>query len=52
MLKKMMPAVEEMQAGNKRKKGKKGKKGRRRGLPGMPGGMSMADLKKIQDMMQ
>ncbi len=48
MMKKMMPAVEDM--GNK--KGKKGKKGKRRrmGIPGM-GGMSMSDLKKIQDMM-
>ena len=50
MIKKMMPAVEEMQGG---KKGKKGKKGRRRrmGLPGGMGGMNMADLKKLQDMM-
>ena len=49
MMKKMMPAVEDLQGG---KKGKKGKKGRRRrmGLPGM-GGMSMADIKKLQDMM-
>ena len=39
MMKKMMPAVEEMQGG---KKGKKGKKGRRR---------RMADLKKLQDML-
>ena len=44
MMKKMMPAVEDMQGG---KKGRKGKKGRRRrmGLPGM-GGMSMARLEK------
>ena len=50
MMKKMMPAVEEMQGG---KKGKKGKKGRRRrmGLPGGMGGMNMADLKKLQDML-
>lgn len=35
----------------KRKKGKKGKGGKRRmGLPGM-GGMSMADVKKMQEMM-
>ena len=49
MMKQMMPAVEDLQGG---KKGKKGKKGRRRrmGLPGM-GGMSMADIKKLQDMM-
>ncbi|MFR8300260.1 MAG: signal recognition particle protein, partial [Gordonibacter urolithinfaciens] len=49
MMKKMMPAVEDLQGG---KKGRKGKKGRRRrmGLPGM-GGMSMADIKKLQDMM-
>ena len=46
MMKRMMPAVEEM--GGKGKKGKKGK--RRRGIPGM-GGMKMSDLKKIQDMM-
>ncbi len=49
MMKKMMPAVEDMAGG---KKGKKGKKGRRRrmGIPGM-GGMKMSDLQKIQDMM-
>ena len=46
MMKRMMPAVEDM--GGKGKKGKKGK--RRRGIPGM-GGMKMSDLKKIQDMM-
>ena len=46
MMKRMMPAVEEM--GGKGKRGKKGK--RRRGIPGM-GGMKMSDLKKIQDMM-
>ncbi len=46
MMKKMTASVEQ-QAG---KKGKKGKGRRRRGLPGM-GGMSLADLKKIQDMM-
>lgn len=49
MMKKMMPAVEDMQGGKKGKKGKKGR--RRRGIPGMPAGMNMADLKKIQDMM-
>ena len=52
MMKKMMPAVEELQGG-KRGKGKKGKKGKRRrglGIPGM-GGMRMSDLKKLQDMM-
>ena len=48
MMKKMMPAVEDM-GGKKGKKGKKGKR-RRMGIPGM-GGMSMSDLKKIQDMM-
>ena len=47
MMKRMMPAVEEM--GGKGKRGKKGKR-RRRGIPGM-GGMKMSDLKKIQDMM-
>ncbi|MCI8468856.1 MAG: signal recognition particle protein, partial [Eggerthellaceae bacterium] len=46
MVKKMTAGMEQ-QAG---KKGKKGKGRRRRGLPGM-GGMSMADLRKIQDMM-
>ena len=29
----------------------RGKRSRRRGLPGLPSGMSMADLKKLQDMM-
>ena len=48
MMKKMMPAVEDM-GGKKGKKGKKGKR-RRLGIPGM-GGMSMSDLQKIQDMM-
>ncbi len=47
MMKKMMPSVDELQG----KRGKKGKKGRRRGRMGLPGGMSMADLKKISDMM-
>ncbi len=49
MMKKMMPAVEEMQGG---KRGKKGKRGKRRGfgIPGM-GGMNMSDIKKLQDMM-
>ena len=47
MMKKMMPAVEDM--GGRGKKGK-GKGKRRRGIPGM-GGMKMSDLKKIQDMM-
>lgn len=48
MMKKMMPALENGQGG---KKGRRGKKGhRRRSVPGMAG-MSMADLKKIQDMM-
>lgn len=44
MMKKMAPMMEQG-----RGKGKKGK--RRRGLPGM-GGMNMADLKKIQEMME
>ena len=47
MMKKFMPAAEDMAAGRGRK-GKKGKRMRRRGLPG---GMSMGDLKKLQDMM-
>ena len=46
MMRKMMPVVE---GGGKGKKGKKGRRARL-GIPGM-GGMSMADLKKIQDMM-
>ncbi len=51
MMKKMMPAMEQqLGAGKKGKKGKKGKRRRGFGLPGM-GGMSMSDLKKIQDMM-
>ena len=48
-MKKMMPAREDMGGRGRGKKGKKGK-GRRRGIPGM-GGMSMADLKRIQNMM-
>lgn len=49
MMKKLMPAIDDMTSGKgKKKKGKKSS--RRRGLPGM-GGMSMADIKKIQDMM-
>ena len=51
MMKKMMPAMDQqLGAGKKGKKGKKGKRRRGFGLPGM-GGMSMSDLKKIQDMM-
>ena len=40
--------------GKKGKKGKKGRSGRRMGMPGMGGlgGMSMADLKRIQDMLE
>ncbi len=49
MVKKMMPAMEEM--GGKRGKGKKGKRSRRRSIPGM-NGMSMSDLRKIQSMME
>ena len=46
MRKKMMPSVDE-------RSGKKGKKGkRRRRIPGMPGGMSMADIKKVQAMLE
>ena len=46
MMKKMMPAFGE--AGGR---GKKGKKKKRRGSRGMlGGGMSMSDLRKIQDM--
>ena len=46
MMRKMMGEME--QRGGK--KGKKGKGRRKRGLPGM-GGMSMADLRRLQDMM-
>ena len=46
MMKKMMPSVDEASG----KKGKKGK--RRRRIPGMPGGMSMADIKKVQAMLE
>ena len=46
MVKKMMGSVEQQGA----KKGKKGKGRRKRALPGM-GGMSMSDLRKIQEMM-
>lgn len=49
MVRKMMPAMEAGRPG-KGKKGKRGKKPRL-GIPGM-GGMSMADLKRIQDMME
>ena len=56
-VKKMMNqfnAAEQQGRGRKGKKGKKGRKGRgarRMGMPGL-GGMSMADLRKIQDMME
>ncbi|WP_165044297.1 signal recognition particle protein [Adlercreutzia sp. ZJ138] len=50
MMKKMMPAMEDMQGGKKGKKGKRGRGHRRMGIPGM-GGMSMSDLRKLQDMM-
>ena len=43
---KPMPSVDELSG----KKGKKGK--RRRRIPGMPGGMSMADIKKVQAMLE
>ena len=46
MMKKMMPSGDELSG----KKGKKGK--RRRRIPGMPGGMSMADIKKVQAMLE
>ncbi len=49
MMKKMMPAAEDMLSG-RGKKGKKGKRSKRRGLPGM-GGLKMSDLKQLQDMM-
>ena len=46
MMKKMMSSVDGLSG----KKGKKGK--RRRRIPGMPGGMSMADIKKVQAMLE
>ncbi len=46
MMKKMMGSMDQQAP----RKGKRGKNRRRRALPGM-GGMSMADLRKIQDMM-
>ena len=49
MMKKMMPAAEEMMAGRGRK-GKKGKRMKRRGLPGL-GGLRPSDLKQLPDMM-
>ena len=49
MMKKMMPAAEEMMSGRGRK-GKKGKRMKRRGLPGL-GGLRPSDLKQLQDMM-
>ena len=52
-VKKMMAAYGDTanQPRGKGKKGKKGKKGRRTRMPGI-GGMSMADIKKIQSMME
>ena len=50
MMKKMMPAVEDM-AGGRGKKGKGKGKRRRLGIPGM-GGMNLSDLKRIQSMME
>lgn len=54
MVRSMMNAQEAQMARKGKGKGKKGKKGkggkRRMGLPGM-GGMSMADVKKMQEMM-
>ncbi len=48
MVKKMMGTMDQQQLS---KKGKKGKGRRKRTLPGM-GGMSMSDLRKIQEMME
>ena len=64
MVRKMMAQSEQPQSKGKSKKGKKGKKGQKGhakrtalsgfgGMGGMPGmGLSMADLKRIQDMMK
>lgn len=49
MMKKMMPAAEDLVAGRSRK-GKKGKRGKRHSLPGL-GGLRPGDLKKLQEMM-
>ncbi len=49
MMKQFMPDAD-LHSNRKGKKGKKGK--RRRSIPGMPGGMSMADLKKLQEMLE
>lgn len=55
MVRSMMNAQEAQMNRKGKGKGKKGKKGkggkRRMGLPGMGGGMSMADVKKMQEMM-
>ena len=52
MVKKMMSGMEQ-QPSKKNKKGKKGKKQKgRRGMQGPLGQMSMADIKRIQDMMK
>lgn len=51
MMKKMMPALEQTGGSRKGKKGKKGKRSRGMSLPSM-GGMSMSDLKKLQDMLR
>ena len=46
MMKKMMPSVDELS-------GKKGKKGKRRAVSQVcRGGMSMADIKKVQAMLE
>lgn len=47
MMKKMMGTIEQ----NQTRKGRRGKARRNRALPGM-GGMSMSDLKRLQDMME
>ena len=51
MMKKVMPAVEESLGENKGRRNKKGKKGRSRRVS-LPAGMTMSDLKKIQEMME
>ena len=50
MVKKMMAGMQDMPS-RKGKKGKKGKRGgkMRRGI--LPGGMSLSDLRQIQDML-
>ena len=51
MVKKMMAGMQDTPSNRKNKKGKKGKRGGRMRRGMMPGGMSLGDLRKIQDML-